>query len=206
MFKIQAKMFFWLLLLLVVAAPSTRGQRKTGKMYVAIAAPPGEPSFSRAFNKTLANVTAGYLPIHAGRQVYNITLDTIVVELPVNGTFSSGLLERLCGQLEGKHVVAMLLIGDTPAAFTVSQAATYAGIPVLWAKDQGFLTGFSTSVRIELKLMSWVVFEFFFLCWGKLLARVRACKAPKLLLLLFYAIPCAWFSIQGLLLNYLVGA
>lgn len=113
--------------------PVLRGTR----MYFAIASMPGEQSYARAFNKALMNITQSYLEARLKQVRYNITLDTLAIELPENGSFSAALLESLCAKFEGKHVVAVLIIGNTPAAQTVSLTATHAGIPVLWARGQG---------------------------------------------------------------------
>lgn len=120
---------------------------QAGRMYFAIAAPPSEQSYSRAFNKTLMNITQLYLSGISDKSSFNFTLDTLVIELPKNGNFSARLLESLCEKFEGKHVVAVLIIGDSPAAFMVSLAATHAGVPVLWARGRGgFLPGFRSMV------------------------------------------------------------
>lgn len=116
------------------------------KMYFAIAATPSGQSYSRAFNKTLLNITQTYLE-EGG--FYNVTVETLAIEMPENGSFSARLLKSVCEQFEGKHVVALLLVGDSPAAFTVSMAAKHSGIPVLWARGHsGFLPGFR-------RLVSW---------------------------------------------------
>lgn len=66
-----------------------------------------------------------------------------MIDLPENGSFSAILLEEVCAKLEGKRVVAVLIIGNSPAAFTVSITAKHAAIPVLWARGHGqFLPGF----------------------------------------------------------------
>ncbi|XP_017782249.1 PREDICTED: uncharacterized protein LOC108566738 [Nicrophorus vespilloides] len=120
------------------------GTEGDGRMYFAIAVPYGETGFGRAFNKTLANITQSLVTVRTSAGNYSIALDTLVIELPQNGSFTAVLLETLCQKFEGKHVVAVLILGHSPAAFTVSLAATYSGIPVLWARGQGgFLTGFS---------------------------------------------------------------
>lgn len=116
-------------------------------MYFGIAASAASQTYSRAFNKTLMNITQSYLASKSDRGSYNISLETLVIELPQNGSFSAVLLETLCEQFEGKHVVAVLIIGDSPAAFTVSLAAKHAGIPVLWARGHsGLLPGFRNLV------------------------------------------------------------
>lgn len=108
-------------------------------IYFAIAAPPSVQSYSRAFNKSLVNITQSYL-VHG-----NITLDTLPVELPENGSFSATLLKTVCDQFEGKHVAAVLVVGDTAASFTVSMAAKHSGIPVLWARgNRGFFPRFGS--------------------------------------------------------------
>lgn len=116
-----------------------------GKMYFAIATTPSEQQYSRAFNKTLINITQSYMT----KENYNISIDTLIIDLPENGSFTPVVLENLCEQFEGKHVIAVLLIGDSPAAFTVSLAATHSGIPVLWARGKGgFLPGFRSLVSL----------------------------------------------------------
>lgn len=116
--------------------------RKT--IYLAIAAPPSAQSYTRAFNKTLVNITQSYV-LHSGS--VNITVDTLPVELPENGSFSATLLKGACEQFEGRHVAAVFIVGDTPASFTVSMAARHSGIPVLWARgNSGFLPGFGSLV------------------------------------------------------------
>lgn len=114
--------------------------RAPRKMYFAIAATPSGQSYSRAFNKTVTNITQSY--VEEGG-FYNVSVETLAIELPENGSFSARLLKYVCEQFEGKHVVAVLLIGDSPAAFTVSLAAKHSGITVLWARGHsGFLPGF----------------------------------------------------------------
>lgn len=116
------------------------------KMYFAIAATPSGQSYSRAFNKTLTNITQSYAE-EGG--FYNVTLETLAIEMPENGSFSARLLKTVCEQFEGKHVVAVLLVGDSPAAFTISMAAKHSGIPVLWARGHsGFLPGFRRLVSL----------------------------------------------------------
>lgn len=123
------------------------GKSSGGKMYFAIAASATEQSYSRAFNKTLMNITQSYLTSNSKADGYNVSLDTLIIELPENGSFTALLLEKLCEKFEGKHVVAVLVIGDSPAAFTVSLAATHSGIPVLWARGKGgYLPGFRNLV------------------------------------------------------------
>ncbi|KAF5281607.1 hypothetical protein FQR65_LT02927 [Abscondita terminalis] len=115
----------------------------SGIMYFAIASPPSGQTFSRAFNKTLTNFTQTYLMSRFETASYNITIDTLTIDLPENGSFSSSLLEHICEQFEGKHVIAVLVIGDSSAAFTVSTTAKHVGIPVLWAKGHAqVLQGF----------------------------------------------------------------
>lgn len=113
-------------------------------MYFAIASSATDKTFSRAFNKALMNVTQTLLTTRFDRAMYNVTLDTLTIDLPDNGSFSAGLLENLCGQFEGKHVVAVLIVGESPAALTVSMAAEHAGIPVLWTRGH---SGFVTALR-----------------------------------------------------------
>lgn len=121
-----------------------------GKVYFAIAVSTSGQSFSRAFNKTLANITQNHLFGSFKKISYNISLEPLVIELPENGSFSSFLLEHLCDMFEGKHVVAVLVVGSSPAAFTVSLTARHAGIPVLWARGQSeFLPGFRSSVSVS---------------------------------------------------------
>ncbi|KAK4875933.1 hypothetical protein RN001_012355 [Aquatica leii] len=116
---------------------------QSGIMYFAIAATPSGQTFSRAFNKTLTNITQTYLMNRFDTVSYNITIDTLTIDLPENGSFSSSLLEHVCEQFEGKHVIAVLVIGDSPAALTVTMTAKHVGIPVLWAKGNAqVLQGF----------------------------------------------------------------
>lgn len=118
-----------------------------GRMYFAIAASTAGQTYGRAFNKTLSNITQSYLSNKFDTSLHNITLDTLVIELPENGSFSANLLENLCEQFEKKHVAALLVIGDSPAAFSVTMAANHAGVPVLWARGHTrFLSGFQTWV------------------------------------------------------------
>ncbi|VEN54784.1 unnamed protein product, partial [Callosobruchus maculatus] len=113
-----------------------------GRIFFAIAAPPSAQSYIRVFNRTLSNITQGYM---VNGHTFNLTLDTIAIDLPENGSFSATLLESVCGKLEGRRVVAVLVVGHSPAAFTVSMTAKHAGIPVLWAKGRsGFLPGFKS--------------------------------------------------------------
>ena len=113
-------------------------------MYFAIAATVNEQSYGRAFNKTVMNITQSYLATNFNRIDYNASIDTLIIDLPENGIFKAVLLETLCDKFEGKFVIAVLIIGDTAAACTVSLAATYSGIPVLWARGHG---GFLSSLR-----------------------------------------------------------
>lgn len=138
-------LFFKLTFLLVsLVCKLNADSRKT--IYFAIAAPPSVQSYTRAFNKTLVNITQTYVLQR------NITLDTLPVELPENGSFSARLLKTVCDQFEGKHVAAVLVVGDTPASFTVSMAARYSSIPVLWARgNRGFFPGLGSSVSNCLK-------------------------------------------------------
>lgn len=105
-------------------------------------------TYTRAFNKTLANITQSFWNsgnVRGGDgnedrrrgMLYNITLDSLVIDLPENGLFSSNFLERLCVQLEGRRVAAILIVGDSPAAFTVALVAGNAGVPILWARGNG---------------------------------------------------------------------
>jgi hypothetical protein len=120
---------------------------RPGRLYFAIAASPSGQTYSKAFNKTLMNITQSYLTTKSHKDTFNFTVETLVIELPENGSFSAALLRTLCDQFEGKHVVAVLVVGDSPAAFTVSLTAKHSGIPVLWARGHsGFLPGFRSLV------------------------------------------------------------
>lgn len=119
----------------------------SGKMYFAIAATSSGQIYSRAFNKTLANITQSYLTGKSNVVTYNISLETLVIELPETGIFSSTFLQSVCDRFEDKHVVAVLVVGNSRAAFTVALAAGHAGIPVLWARGTNtFLPGFNNLV------------------------------------------------------------
>lgn len=117
-------------------------------MYFAIAADGDEQVYSRAFNKTLTNITQSFIAGSSDSIIYNITLETLVIELPESGGFSSLFLQSVCKKFEGKHIVAVLVVGNSQAAFTVSLAAGHAGIPVLWARgSNSILPGFNNVVR-----------------------------------------------------------
>lgn len=101
-------------------------------------------TFSRAFNKAMNNVTRLFVENY---HQHNITLSPLMIILPQNQQFSSAILEKTCSLLEGKHVVAVLIIGGSPAGFAVALAAGTAGIPVLWARGgTGDLVGYFQSV------------------------------------------------------------
>lgn len=118
-----------------------------GTIYFAIAAPSSAQSYSRAFNRTLSNITQNFLTSKSSKLNYNLSLETIVIDLPENGSFSAGLLESVCDKFGSKRIIAVLIIGHSPAAFTVSLTAKHAGIPVLWARgDSQLLPGFRTTV------------------------------------------------------------
>lgn len=118
-----------------------------GRLYFAIAASPSAQGYSRAFNKTLTNITQNYLAGKSGRYGFNVSLETMVIDLPESGSFSAVLLETVCEKLEGKRVAAVLIVGHSPAAFTVSLTARHAGIPVLWARGYiAFMPGFRSLV------------------------------------------------------------
>lgn len=118
------------------------------RLYFAIAATSNAQNYARAFNKTLMNITQSYMTVKTnGRYSFNVTLETLIIELPKNGSFSARLLETVCEQFEGKHVLAVLVVGSSPAAFTVTMTAEHAGIPVIWARGQTeFLPGFRSMV------------------------------------------------------------
>lgn len=114
------------------------------KMYFVVASS-SNVTYSRIFNKTLTNLTRSLFP----KEKFHIELDTLIIDLPVNGSFSAIFLEELCDKVEKKRVLAVFVIGDSPAASTVSMAATHIGIPVLWAKGQDkFLPGFRNMVSL----------------------------------------------------------
>lgn len=118
-----------------------------GSIYLAIAAPPSAQSYSRAFNRTLSNITQNFLTGSSSKANYNLSLETIVIDLPENGSFSAGLLENVCNKLGSRRIIAVLIVGHSPAAFTVSLTARHAGIPILWAQgDSRLLPGFRTMV------------------------------------------------------------
>lgn len=121
-----------------------------GSIYFAIAAPNSAQSYSRAFNRTLSNITQNFLTGRSSKSNYNLSLETIVIDLPENGSFSAGLLESVCDKFGSKRIIAVLIIGHSPAAFTVSLTARHAGIPVLWARgDSQLLPGFRTMVSTD---------------------------------------------------------
>ncbi|KAK9871742.1 hypothetical protein WA026_014195 [Henosepilachna vigintioctopunctata] len=121
---------------------STNGDRTDNRMYFAIAAMPNT-TYSRIFNRTLSNLTQNLIP----KTKINFALDTLPIELPKNGKFSALFLKELCSKLEKKNVLAIFVIGDSQAAFTIKLAATHIGIPLLWAKGQsGISPGFRSLV------------------------------------------------------------
>lgn len=123
-------------------------QKNRQKMYFAVAMTASDQSYTRAFNKTLANITQMYL--ENGPERFDVSVGTLIIELPKNGSFSASLLQTLCHEFEGKHVLAVFIVGDSPAAFTVSLAASHVGIPVLWARGSGgFLPGFRGMVSLD---------------------------------------------------------
>lgn len=136
------------LALLLIHVRSDDHRPIRGNIYFAIAASANAQSYSRAFNRTLMNITQNYLASTSGSGfAFNLSLDAIVIDLPENGSFSASLLENVCSKFDGKKVIAVLIIGNSPAAFTVSLTAKHAGIPVLWAKGQSeFLPGLRNMV------------------------------------------------------------
>lgn len=70
-----------------------------------------------------------------------------MITLPGNQQFSASILENTCALLEGKHIVAVLIVGGSPAGSAVALAAGTAGIPVLWARGgTGDMVGYFQSV------------------------------------------------------------
>lgn len=125
----------------------SNGDFVKGSIYFAIAAPPNVQSYGRAFNRTLSNITQNILTGRSSIPSYNLSLETVVIDLPENGSFSSGFLESVCDIFGSKRIIAVLIVGHSPAAFTVSLTARHAGIPVLWARgDSQLLPGFRTMV------------------------------------------------------------
>ena len=118
-------------------------------LYIAVAFSEAHAqTFSRAFNKTMNNVTKLFTENYHHQ---NITLTPLVITLPENQQFSAAILEKACAELEGKPVAAVLIVGASPAGFAVSLAAGTAGIPVLWARGgTGELTGRLQSVSFKL--------------------------------------------------------
>jgi hypothetical protein len=121
-------------------------------MYIAVAFSETQAqTFSRAFNKTMINITKLFTENY---HQHNITLSPLIITLPENQQFSDAILEKTCTLLEGKHVVVVLIIGGSPAGFAVALAAGTAGIPVLWARGgTGDLVGYSQSVSIIFHLL-----------------------------------------------------
>ncbi|XP_044755269.1 uncharacterized protein LOC123314202 isoform X2 [Coccinella septempunctata] len=127
----------------------TAKQNQEGEKMFFVVASSSNMTYSRIFNKTLTNLTRSLFP----KERYQIELDTLIIDLPVNGSFSAIFLEELCEKLERKRVIAMFVIGDSPAASTVSLAATHIGIPVLWARGQDkFLPGFRSLAASPLEI------------------------------------------------------
>jgi hypothetical protein len=122
-------------------------------MYIAIAfSETHAQTFSRAFIKTMNNVTRLFMDNY---HQHNITVSPLIITLPENQQFSAAILEKTCALLEGKHLVAVLIIGGSPAGFAVALAAGTAGIPVLWARGgTGDLVGYFQSVSTILSFIS----------------------------------------------------
>jgi ionotropic glutamate receptor NMDA 3A len=124
---------------------NTNFQSQQWNMHIAVAFSEAHAqTFSRAFNKMMNNVTRLFMDNY---HQHNITLSPLIIPLPENEQFSAAILEKTCGLLEGKHIVAVLIIGGSPAGFAVALAAGTAGIPVLWARGgTGDLVGYFQSV------------------------------------------------------------
>ncbi|XP_049823043.1 uncharacterized protein LOC109597115 isoform X3 [Aethina tumida] len=135
---------FALLLIQVKCEGHQSGAAYRSKMYLAIAASGGNPVYGRAFNRTLSNITQSYLAGRRGSLTFNVTLETLAIDLPENGSFSADLLETVCRRFQGKHVVAILVIGASPASFTVALASATCRVPVLWARgpEEDFIPTF----------------------------------------------------------------
>lgn len=114
----------------VVVAHAAASGGGRNQMYFALAASANGHLFTRAFNKTLTNMTQAYHLAH------NVTVEPLLIELPddVGVGFSEPFLRYVCGRFERRHVVAVFIVGNSRAAFTVALAAGHAGVPVLWAR------------------------------------------------------------------------
>lgn len=119
----------------VVMAHAAASGGGRNQMYFALAASASAASvngqlFTRAFNKTLTNMTQAYHLAH------NVTVEPLLIELPddVSVGFSEPFLRYVCSRFERRHVVAVFIVGNSRAAFTVALAAGHAGVPVLWAR------------------------------------------------------------------------
>ncbi|KAK6640098.1 hypothetical protein RUM43_008375 [Polyplax serrata] len=105
------------------------------QVYVAVAFSEREfPSYSKVFNKTLSSIPNSFLIPDSLNRHYNISVSPLFFVLPNSGRFSSSIYEVMCNSFDRKRVVAILVIGESPAAFTVSLAAVTSNIPVLWAR------------------------------------------------------------------------
>lgn len=100
------------------------------RLYVAAAFSEKDfPSYSKIFNKTLSSIPNSFLIPDSMNRQYNISIAPLFFILPDSGRFSSSIYQVMCNSFERKRVAAILVIGESPAAFTVSMAAITSNIP-----------------------------------------------------------------------------
>lgn len=100
-------------------------------------------SYSKIFNKTLSSIPNSFLIPDSLNRHYNISVSPLFFVLPDSGRFSSSIYDVMCNTFNQKRVAAILVIGESPAAFTVSMAAVTSNIPgkiffVKIVRDLGF--------------------------------------------------------------------
>lgn len=100
------------------------------QVYIAVAFSERDfPSYSKIFNKTLSTIPNSFLIPDSMNRHYNISVSPLFFVLPNSGRFSSSIYEVMCNSFDRKRVVSIMVIGESPAAFTVSLAAVTSNIP-----------------------------------------------------------------------------
>jgi len=83
----------------------------------------------QVFNRTLSSITSSFLIVDSQQRHYNVTVQPLFFVLPASGRFSSSIYEVMCSSFEHKRVAAILVAGESPAAFTVAMAAVTSNVP-----------------------------------------------------------------------------
>lgn len=90
--------------------------------------------FLQVFNRTLSSISNSFLIVDSQQRHYNVTVQPLFFVLPASGRFSSSIYEVMCSSFENKRVAAILVMGESPAAFTVAQAAVTSNVPGEYAQ------------------------------------------------------------------------